>query len=242
MATFTKLSLSMFQFLLIVSFVINVVQCGPKCNINKADKCAADVFVFGHSNITLPENSEQVEQHCKARFQALRCVQNYIRDCLTLFPKQVVSLLIKGAANNAKQQCKIDRQEFIERSKCYRKNREGLGQCMKKLIVELAEAEKQKDKVPLTCCILRQYRDCSIKILDADQEQCKPDDSRYFLKMVEGNAADVFELVCRNNRKIEKPVNSKGEKVCLEINERQAKSSSRRTLSLLPSYIKIFTE
>ncbi|XP_053203937.1 uncharacterized protein LOC128388551 [Panonychus citri] len=240
---------------IILTIVIQIISTGPtitptikqqqqqSCNMIKADKCASDVFVFGHSNITLPENLQQVETHCKSRFQALRCVQSYIRDCLTLFPKQVVSLLIKGAANNAKQQCKIDRQEFVERSKCYRKNREGLGQCMKKLINELSQAEKQSDKVPLTCCVLKSYRDCSIKILQSDSEQCKPDDTKYFMKMVEGNAADVFELVCRNNRKIERPKDAKGDTICLP-QERQAKSidNEKGSLSLLPSYIKIFTE
>lgn len=63
------------------------------------------------------------------------------------------------------------------------------------------------------------------------------------MKMVEGNAADVFELVCRNNRKIERPKDAKGDTICLP-EERQAKSidNEKGSLSLLPSYIKIFTE
>lgn len=43
----------------------NVYSAPQKCNMNRADKCAADVFVFGHSNLTLPSSEQELTVHCK---------------------------------------------------------------------------------------------------------------------------------------------------------------------------------
>ena len=55
---------------IILTFMVQIGSTGPttikqSCNLIEADKCASDVFVFGYSNITLPADLQQVENHCK---------------------------------------------------------------------------------------------------------------------------------------------------------------------------------
>ncbi|XP_074602968.1 uncharacterized protein LOC141856531 [Brevipalpus obovatus] len=225
-----------FKFVILSFLIFPCVYGAPnKCNALKVDKCASDIFVFGHSNLTIPQTDEELTIHCKSRFQALRCVQNYIKECLSSFSKQVASLLIKGAATNAKMQCKQNRGEFLDRGKCLHKNRDGLNRCMKRLVKQLSIAEKREEKISLICCLFKEYRDCSMSVLGQDKT-CDNQDVKYFKTLAEGNAADMFEYVCRS-RKINY---SKNQSSCVPVDDEEL-LKTKRPLSLLPSYINIFS-
>lgn len=85
--------------------------------------------------------------------------------------------------------------------------------------------------------LFKEYRDCSVALLDKDQT-CNKQDVKYFISLVEGNAADVFDLVCRS-RKLDS--NSKSKSNCIQVDDKEIRKS-RRPMSLLPPYINIFSE
>ena len=146
-------------------FICSVLSASPsraraaaakgKCDLKKMDKCAVTVMVFGRRDVYLPVNSKEMVPHCQEEFDAERCVKDIARKCLKPLPRQLLGIIMLGAAQVIKQRCSADGTvEYLSHYKCIKTTLPELHDCMDQLVVSLEEITKKpaNDRIPSACC------------------------------------------------------------------------------------------
>jgi len=202
------------------------------------DVCGQELFLIGDLNKEkLPETLEEMETHCNGLRSAQRCITNYSNSCLQAMPKQVTSLLVKGATSEIGHMCNTTelRQEFISHSQCFNKDFGNLHFCMENYIDKLQGLHKAKkeDKIPLTCCNYYNFRNCIMERLGKNGNICAQPDLDYMSNMLKGYSIDVLDLLCGHT-----PPNSD---LCNVLISPDKDAGMVRTKSILPPLVHVFS-
>lgn len=128
------------------------------------DKCASSLGFLGDRTFVMPRNVTSMNGFCVTLTKSLRCIQNYARECLSSFPRQVLLTVTRNGRKQYNQLCADDqtKQEFMGKLTCLApENLEQLHQCMDgsiarfEYVANLVEAD---NRISAICCLYQIFR------------------------------------------------------------------------------------
>ncbi|KAI1292109.1 hypothetical protein HDE_07201 [Halotydeus destructor] len=201
-------------------------HCGVEQS-EKFDSCANKLFVIGNETARFADSVPSMNRWCSNAKEAVKCIKDFSKQCLTSLTKQANNLLAYGANKHVKKVCKTknSRAEAYQNLACLNKNYGNMNREMYKLVDNCQRGMNgnNSQKISLLCCKFIEFRK------SANQEAtrtCTAKQSQYFDTFISSFASDILDMLCSSY--VADP--SK----CTNMVLPQKDSSIKRTLSPMP--------
>lgn len=219
------------------------------------DKCASSLGFLGDRTFVMPKNVSQMNGFCTTLTKSLRCIQNYARECLSSFPRQVLLTVTRNGRKQYSQLCENDatKQEFIEKLACLEaENLEQLHQCMDGSIARfeyVANQVESDNRISAICCSYQIFRR---DIQDTMEKTCSGpkvnQTAQYLHEIISTTTGELIELVCGSYKSFEdckaKPkmanLVSTFTEITLKTKKKQIKPKARSLISLFVNILNSF--
>lgn len=189
---------------------------GPskKCNEERhleMDRCASSLGFLGDRTFVMPKNVSQMNNFCDTLTRSLKCIQNYARECLSSFPRQVLLTVTRNGRKQYNQLCANDqtKQEFIDNLTCLApENLEQLHQCMDGSIARfeyVAKRVEADNRISAICC---SYQIFKRDIQETVEKSCVAypnvnQTAHYLHEIISTTTGELIDLVCGSYKTFE---------------------------------------
>lgn len=182
-------------------------QATKKCNDERhieMDKCASNLGFLGDRTFVMPKNITQMDNFCKTLTRSLKCIQNYARECLSSFPRQVLLTVTRNGRKQYNQLCANDqtKQEFMDKLTCLApENLEQLHLCMDGSIARfeyVANRVESDNRISAICCSYQIFRR---DIQETVEKSCVAypnvnQTAHYLHEIISTTTGELIDLVC----------------------------------------------
>lgn len=230
-------------------------KCSEERHI-EMDKCASNLGFLGDRTFVMPKNVTQMSGFCGTLTKSLRCIQNYARECLSSFPRQVLLTVTRNGRKQYSQLCENDqtKQEFIDKLACLdSKNLEQLHQCMDGSIARFEYVANQVEtdtRISAICCSYQIFRRDIQETVEktcvgsADVNQT----AHYLHEIISTTTGELIELVCGSYKTFEdckaKPkmanLVTTFTEITIKTKKKQIKPRARSLISLFVNILNSF--
>lgn len=184
------------------------IQNAPKkCSEERhveMDKCASNLGFLGDRTFVMPKNVTQMDGFCVTLTKSLKCIQNYARECLSSFPRQVLLTVTRNGRKQYNQLCANDqtKQEFMDKLTCLTaENLEQLHQCMDGSIARfeyVANRVESDNRISAICCSYQIFRR---DIQETVEKSCVAypninQTANYLHEIISTTSGELIDLVC----------------------------------------------
>lgn len=237
-------------------------QDGPlvkKCNDERhaeMDKCASNLGFLGDRTFVMPRNISQMNGFCATLTKSLKCIQNYARECLNSFPRQVLLTVTRNGRKQYNQLCANNqtKQEFMDKLTCLApENLEQLHQCMDGSIARfeyVANRVEADNRISAICCSYQIFRR---DIQETVEKSCVAypnvnQTAHYLHEIISTTTGELIDLVCGSYKSFEdckaKPkmanLVSTFTDITIKTKKRQIKPRAKSLISLFVSILNSF--
>lgn len=234
-------------------------QPAKKCNNERhaeMDKCASNLGFLGDRSFVMPKNISQMDGFCNTLTRSLKCIQNYARECLSSFPRQVLLTVTRNGRKQYNQLCANDqtKQEFMDKLTCLApENLEQLHQCMDGSIARfeyVANRVEADNRISAICCSYQIFRR---DIQETVEKSCTAypnvnQTAHYLHEIISTTTGELIDLVCGSYKTFEeckaKPkmasLVSTFTDITIKTKKRQIKPKARSLISLFVSILNSF--
>lgn len=170
------------------------------------DKCLPKLVVYGDRNFDYPKTDEQLDKHCLALDDNLKCVSSYSRECLPAFARNLYSVVVRRMKTQFAKRCKSKdgRRDFMNLMVCGEpKIMEPSHKCMDAFIAHLehiGQHANQNRQIELTCCTFQVFTDCifnASKRLHCPQRVVSAEKSIEYVKtIINSMGGDMMDFMC----------------------------------------------
>lgn len=185
-----------------------------KCNEDRhieMDKCASSLGFLGDRGFVMPKNISQMNGFCGTLTKSLKCIQNYARECLSSFPRQVLLTVTRNGRKQYNQLCANDnsKQEFMDKLTCLApENLEQLHQCMDGSIARfeyVANRVETDNRISAICC---SYQIFKRDIQETVEKTCSAyqnvnQTAHYLHEIISTTTGELIDLVCGSYKTFE---------------------------------------
>lgn len=185
-----------------------------KCPVERdveMDKCASSLGFLGDRTFVMPKNVSQMNSFCGTLTKSLKCIQNYARECLSSFPRQVLLTVTRNGRKQYNQLCANDqtKQEFMDKLTCLApENLEQLHQCMDGSIARfeyVANRVEADNRISAICCSYQIFRR---DIQETVEKSCSTypnvnQTAHYLHEIISTTTGELIELVCGSYKTFE---------------------------------------
>lgn len=185
-----------------------------KCNEDRhieMDRCASSLGFLGDRSFVMPKNVSQMSGFCGTLTKSLKCIQNYARECLSSFPRQVLLTVTRNGRKQYNQLCANDnsKQEFIDKLTCLApENLEQLHQCMDGSIARfeyVANRVEADNRISAICC---SYQIFKRDIQETVEKTCTSypnvnQTAHYLHEIISTTTGELIDLVCGSYKTFE---------------------------------------
>lgn len=230
-----------------------------KCNSDRhaeMDKCASSLGFLGDRTFVMPKNITSMDNFCGTLTKSLKCIQNYARECLSSFPRQVLLTVTRNGRKQYNQLCANNqtKQEFMEKLTCLApENLEQLHQCMDGSIARfeyVANRVEADNRISAICCSYQIFRR---DIQETVEKSCSayPNveaTAHYLHEIISTTTGELIDLVCGAYKTFEdckaKPkmaaLVSTFTDITSKIKKKQIKPKARSLISLFINILNSF--
>lgn len=187
---------------------------GKKCSEDRhieMDKCASNLGFLGDRGFIMPKNVTQMNGFCGTLTKSLKCIQNYARECLSSFPRQVLLTVTRNGRKQYNQLCANDqtKQEFMDKLTCLEPgNLEQLHQCMDGSIARfeyVANRVEADNRISAICC---SYQIFKRDIQETVEKTCSSfqnvnQTAHYLHEIISTTTGELIDLVCNSYKTFE---------------------------------------
>lgn len=234
-------------------------QAAKKCNVERhveMDKCASNLGFLGDRTFVMPKNVTQMDGFCGTLTRSLKCIQNYARECLSSFPRQVLLTVTRNGRKQYNQLCANDqtKQEFMDKLTCLApENLEQLHQCMDGSIARfeyVANRVEADNRISAICCSYQIFRR---DIQETVEKSCVAypnvnQTAHYLHEIISTTTGELIDLVCGSYKTFEeckaKPkmanLVSTFTDITIKTKKRQIKPRAKSLISLFVSILNSF--
>lgn len=191
----------------------------PPARDQEFETCSERMGFLGNHAFRVPKNATSADKFCNELKNSLTCVQNYSKECISGFPRQLLGALLKRGKQQYSTICHDNqsKREFMRRMSCLSDDKiEGFHTLMD---ASVARFEHINTKVKLDASLVSLC--CSYQIFDRDLDAklsqiCekpsrtsgRPQASQgnineYMRKIASGTAGEFLNLICENHRSYE---------------------------------------
>lgn len=185
-----------------------------KCNEERhieMDRCASSLGFLGDRSFVMPKNVSQMDGFCGTLTKSLKCIQNYARECLSSFPRQVLLTVTRNGRKQHNQLCANDnsKQEFMDKLTCLApENLEQLHQCMDGSIARfeyVANRVEADNRISAICC---SYQIFKRDIQETVEKTCSSfknvnTTAHYLHEIISTTTGELIDLVCGSYKTFE---------------------------------------
>lgn len=175
------------------------------------DKCASSLGFLGDRTFVMPRNVSQMNGFCGTLTKSLKCIQNYARECLSSFPRQVLLTVTRNGRKQYNQLCANDntKQEFMDNLSCLApENLEQLHQCMDGSIARfeyVANRVEADNRISAICCSYQIFRR---DIQETVEKTCAKypnvnQTANYLHEIISTTTGELIDLVCGSYKTFE---------------------------------------
>lgn len=189
-------------------------QPTKKCDESRhieMDKCASSLGFLGDRSFVMPKNVTQMNGFCGTLTKSLKCIQNYARECLSSFPRQVLLTVTRNGRKQYNQLCANDnsKQEFMDNLTCLApENLEQLHQCMDGSIARfeyVANRVEADNRISAICC---SYQIFKRDIQETVEKTCSKfknvnQTAHYLHEIISTTTGELIDLVCGSYKTFE---------------------------------------
>jgi len=230
-------------------------QCNEERHI-EMDRCASSLGFLGDRTFSMPKNVSQMNGFCGTLTKSLKCIQNYARECLNSFPRQVLLTVTRNGRKQHNQLCANDRtkQEFMDKLTCLApENLEQLHQCMDGSIARfeyVANRVEADNRISAICCSYQIFRR---DIQETVEKSCinypnVNQTANYLHEIISTTTGELIDLVCGAYKTFEdckaKPkmanLVSTFTDITIKTKKRQIKPRAKSLISLFVSILNSF--
>lgn len=230
-------------------------KCGEERHI-EMDKCASNLGFLGDRTFIMPKNVTQMNGFCGTLTKSLKCIQNYARECLSSFPRQVLLTVTRNGRKQYNQLCANDqtKQEFMDNLTCLApENLEQLHQCMDGSIARfeyVANRVEADNRISAICCSYQIFRR---DIQETVEKTCSAfpnvnQTAHYLHEIISTTTGELIDLVCGSYKSFEdckaKPkmanLVTTFTDITLKTKKRQIKPRAKSLISLFVSILNSF--
>lgn len=234
-------------------------QPAKKCNSERhaeMDKCASNLGFLGDRSFVMPKNVSQMDGFCSTLTKSLKCIQNYARECLSSFPRQVLLTVTRNGRKQYNQLCANNqtKQEFMDKLTCLApENLEQLHQCMDGSIARfeyVANRVEADNRISAICCSYQIFRR---DIQETVEKSCTAypnvnQTANYLHEIISTTTGELIDLVCGSYKSFEeckaKPkmanLVSTFTEITIKTKKRQIKPKAKSLISLFVSILNSF--
>lgn len=234
-------------------------QPAKKCNNERhveMDRCASNLGFLGDRTFIMPRNVSQMNGFCSTLTKSLKCIQNYARECLSSFPRQVLLTVTRNGRKQYNQLCANDqtKQEFMDKLACLApENLEQLHQCMDGSIARfeyVANRVEADNRISAICCSYQIFRR---DIQETVEKTCSSypnvnQTAHYLHEIISTTTGELIDLVCGSYKTFEeckaKPkmanLVSTFTEITIKTKKRQIKPRAKSLISLFVSILNSF--
>lgn len=234
-------------------------QPAKKCNNERhveMDRCASNLGFLGDRTFIMPRNVSQMNGFCNTLTKSLKCIQNYARECLSSFPRQVLLTVTRNGRKQYNQLCANDqtKQEFMDNLACLApENLEQLHQCMDGSIARfeyVANRVEADNRISAICCSYQIFRR---DIQETVEKTCSSypnvnQTAHYLHEIISTTTGELIDLVCGSYKTFEeckaKPkmanLVSTFTEITIKTKKRQIKPRAKSLISLFVSILNSF--
>lgn len=180
-----------------------VKKCSEERHI-EMDRCASNLGFLGDRTFIMPRNVTQMNGFCGTLTKSLKCIQNYARECLSSFPRQVLLTVTRNGRKQYNQLCANDqtKQEFMDKLSCLSpENLEQLHQCMDGSIARfeyVANRVEADNRISAICC---SYQIFKRDIQETVEKTCSAfpnvnQTAHYLHEIISTTTGELIDLVC----------------------------------------------
>lgn len=185
-------------------------KCDQERHI-EMDRCASNLGFLGDRGFVMPKNVTQMNGFCVTLTKSLKCIQNYARECLSAFPRQVLLTVTRNGRKQYNQLCANDetKREFIERLTCLApENLEQLHLCMDGSIARfeyVANRVESDNRISAICC---SYQIFQRDIQETVEKACGAfsnvnQTATYLHEIISTTTGELIDLVCGSYKSFE---------------------------------------
>ena len=175
------------------------------------DRCASNLGFLGDRSFIMPKNVTQMDGFCATLTKSLKCIQNYARECLSSFPRQVLLTVTRNGRKQYNQLCASDntKQEFMDKLTCLEpSNLEQLHQCMDGSIARfeyVANRVEADNRISAICC---SYQIFKKDIQETVEKTCSSfpnvnQTAHYLHEIISTTTGELIDLVCNSYKTYE---------------------------------------
>lgn len=229
-------------------------SAGPAKKCNEArhlemDKCASSLGFLGDRTFVMPKNVSQMNNFCDTLTRSLKCIQNYARECLSSFPRQVLLTVTRNGRKQYNQLCANDqtKQEFMDKLTCLApENLEQLHQCMDGSIARfeyVANRVEADNRISAICCSYQIFRR---DIQDTVEKSCQAfpnvnQTAHYLHEIISTTTGELIDLVCGSYKTFEEcKAKPKMANLVLTFTEITSKTKKKQIKPRAKSLISLF--
>lgn len=234
-------------------------QPAKKCSDERhieMDKCASNLGFLGDRSFIMPKNVTQMDGFCTTLTKSLKCIQNYARECLSSFPRQVLLTVTRNGRKQYNQLCANDqtKQEFMDKLTCLApENLEQLHQCMDGSIARfeyVANRVEADNRISAICC---SYQIFKRDIQETVEKTCSAfqnvnQTAHYLHEIISTTTGELIDLVCNSYKTFEeckaKPkmaaLVSTFTEITIKTKKKQIKPKAKSLISLFVGILNSF--
>lgn len=194
----------------------------PKERDLEMDLCASRMGFLGDHSFVVPKNLTSMTTFCDTLKSSIGCIQNYSRECLQGFTRQLLTSLLKRGKQQYSLICleEASRREFQRKMSCLTDDKiDQFHLCMDASIARfehIAGQVRSANRLPALCCsyqIFNKDVDETLSRLcpaNVGRRQGGPsggggqsETNQFVRKVVGGTAGEFFSLVCDNHRSLD---------------------------------------
>lgn len=230
-------------------------KCGEERHA-EMDRCASSLGFLGDRTFVMPRNVTKMNGFCSTLTKSLRCIQNYARECLSSFPRQVLLTVTRNGRKQYNQLCANDqsKQEFMDKLSCLApENLEQLHQCMDGSIARfeyVANRVEADNRISAICCSYQIFRR---DIQETVEKTCNAyanvnQTAHYLHEIISTTTGELIDLVCGSYKSFEeckaKPkmanLVTTFTDITIKTKQRQIKPKAKSLISLFVNILNSF--
>ncbi|XP_049526032.1 uncharacterized protein LOC119459285 [Dermacentor silvarum] len=192
--------LGLLACILLPSVLCRAAKLG--CDRETLEKCSASLFFFA-SGPHIPVAAEDLAETCKSDENDIKCLQDYIKNCLNGVSKGMVQLMFDGITAVTQEKCTVGHPQhsnYLKYVVCMNTIGPKIHLCNRNITAVLetsSEVAEQKHKIGYACCTFGTYQQC---VKDSIRGSCSDEHIEYAEGIVNQYAGDILDAVCSKYR------------------------------------------
>lgn len=203
-------------FLAVANQICIASNFKTRCSVEREyqmDVCASKLGFLGDHSFVVPKNVTAMAGFCSNLKDSISCLQNYSRDCLQGFTRQLLNSLLKRGKQQYSTICQSDqsKREFLNKMSCLTDDKIGkfhanMDASIGRFEYIASDKVKPDARLPSMCCsyqIFNRDVDATLNSICGKPQVRKGSTNEYVQKIVGGTAGEFFGLICDNHRSVE---------------------------------------